>query len=89
MVIEEYLSIDDGDCDGSSRVSVEVYREGERPYLYRMVYDGGQCHYPNAPSQAAVADNEVRYCINTGKFEIIPVPEIEYEPTPEPFWTTN
>lgn len=82
QVIEEYLSVDDGDCDGSSRISVAIYPDGERPILYRLVYDGGHCRYPNTPGQGAGRGNTVRYCINTGTFEIRSVPE----PIPEPTW---
>ena len=33
MVCEEYLAIDDQDCDGSSQVDISVYEQGQRPEL--------------------------------------------------------
>lgn len=33
MVVEEYLSVDDRDCDGISRVAIEVYPRDNRPDL--------------------------------------------------------
>lgn len=33
MVVEEYLAVDDRDCDGTSVIAIEVYPEGERPDL--------------------------------------------------------
>lgn len=32
-VVEEYLEIDDRDCDGKSKVRYEIYEEGHRPDL--------------------------------------------------------
>ncbi len=37
MVVEEYLSVEDQDCDGISRIAIEVYREEERPDLESRV----------------------------------------------------
>lgn len=37
MVAEEYLAVDDQDCDGTSVVSIEVYPEGKRPDLESRV----------------------------------------------------
>ncbi len=33
MAVEEYLAVDDRDCDGTSVIAIEVYPEGERPDL--------------------------------------------------------
>jgi hypothetical protein len=33
MVVEEYLLIEDQDCDGTSRVAIEVYEDCHRPNL--------------------------------------------------------
>ena len=33
MVVEEYLAINDCDCDGISAVDIEVYQKGHRPNL--------------------------------------------------------
>ena len=37
MVLEEYISVEDHDCDGISRIAIEVYLEGERPDLESRV----------------------------------------------------
>lgn len=37
MVAEEYLAVEDHDCDGQSRVAIEVYPEGKRPDLESRV----------------------------------------------------
>lgn len=37
MVVEEYLSMDDHDCDGISRIAIEVYPESKRPDLESRV----------------------------------------------------
>lgn len=33
MVVEEYLRVKDWDCDGSDRIAISVYEEGQRPKL--------------------------------------------------------
>lgn len=38
MVVEEYLTVDDQDCDGTSIVGIAVYAEGERPELEAQVF---------------------------------------------------
>lgn len=37
MAVEEYLSVDNPDCDGISRIAIEVYPEGKRPDLESRV----------------------------------------------------
>lgn len=37
MVVEEYLAVDDRDCDGGSIVAISVYEEGLRPNLVAQV----------------------------------------------------
>ena len=45
MVAEEYLAVDDGDCDGQSRVDVSVFEQGNRPQLATHVINGGMAWY--------------------------------------------
>lgn len=33
MVVEEYLSVNNQDCDGISQIAIEVYPKGKRPNL--------------------------------------------------------
>jgi hypothetical protein len=49
FVLEEYLAVDDGDCDGESMVDIVQYEEGRRPTLYRTVLWGGMFAYPGGP----------------------------------------
>ncbi len=37
MVCEEYLSVQDCDCDGSSQVAIAVYEQGQQPELMTEV----------------------------------------------------
>ena len=37
MVVEEYLAIQDNDCDGLSRVAIETYEDGKRPDLEKRL----------------------------------------------------
>jgi hypothetical protein len=48
-IVEEYLSVDDGESDGHSEVDIVTYRAGKRPRMFRYVYDGGQLLYPEIP----------------------------------------
>jgi hypothetical protein len=50
-VVEEYLSVDDGESDGCSQVDIVKYRAGKRPRMFRYVYDWGRLHYPDIPVQ--------------------------------------
>jgi hypothetical protein len=37
MICEEYLAVDDQDCDGASAVAIVVYEQGHRPELKTTV----------------------------------------------------
>lgn len=73
MVAEEYLSVDDGDCDGTSVCSYVVYELGQRPELYTRVLDGGMRSedYPVIRDGAETFPYIFDYCINDGTVEII------------------
>jgi hypothetical protein len=65
MVVEEYLALDDGDCDGMSRVDAVVYEQGNRPELFTQVLDGGHERYPEF-LQDGERIYEFRYLLNDG-----------------------
>lgn len=37
FILEEYLAVDDDDCDGVSIVDVAIYKQGERPNIVTVV----------------------------------------------------
>ncbi len=46
MTCREYLIVDDGDCDGRSRVGIAVFVTANPPVLWTTVLDGGHESYP-------------------------------------------
>jgi hypothetical protein len=65
MVFEEYLLVDDGDCDGRSVVRTIVYPAGKRPRLHTQVYDRGQLLWLyRVPADVT----DFLYCINDGSW---------------------
>jgi hypothetical protein len=73
MVAEEYLSVDDGDCDGTSEYSCVVYELGQRPMLYTRVLDSGMNgeDYPAVRDDTGNLPYTFDYCINDGTFTIL------------------
>lgn len=39
MVVEEYLAVEDHDCDGTDVITITVYPEGEQPNLKTQVLE--------------------------------------------------
>ena len=37
MIVEEYLAVEDNDCDGRDLVGIMVYEEGQKPNLTTLV----------------------------------------------------
>ncbi len=58
-VVEQYTSVDDGDCDGVSRTDIAVYLQGQRPCLITTVLDRGFEGYPEVPEEIS----DFRFCI--------------------------
>ncbi len=79
MVAEEYLAVDDGDCDGQSRVDVSVYEQGNRPQLFTKVYDGGHEQYSDALRDGQSYPLPFLYCLNDGIVQPLPDPDDELD----------
>lgn len=88
MVAEEYLSVDDGDCDGTSRYDFVVYREGQRPELEREVIlcGGGPClGEGDYPEPYEDLPRHFIFHINDGQVCALDEDEEDYDDTDD-FW---